>query len=81
MRLGSLLWLSLHDEPTLRRAGTLSAAATARFQKLFHAMLARGIYIAPSAYEVTFVSLAHCEDDLQRFAAALAESVAVAASA
>jgi glutamate-1-semialdehyde 2,1-aminomutase len=79
VRLGSLLWLSLHDEPTLRRAGTLSAVAATRFQKLFHAMLERGIYIAPSAYEVTFVSLAHCEDDLQRFAAALADSLAVAA--
>jgi glutamate-1-semialdehyde 2,1-aminomutase len=79
VRLGSLLWLSLHDEPTLRRAGTLSPAAATRFQKLFHAMLARGIYIAPSAYEVTFISLAHCDDDLQRFAAALAESVAIAA--
>jgi glutamate-1-semialdehyde 2,1-aminomutase len=78
VRLGSLLWLSLHDEPTLRRAGTLSPAASRRFQKLFHAMLERGIYIAPSAYEVLFVSLAHCEDDLQRFAAALAESVKVA---
>jgi glutamate-1-semialdehyde 2,1-aminomutase len=79
VRLGSLLWLSLHDEPTLRRAGTLSPAAATRFKRLFHAMLERGIYIAPSAYEVTFVSLAHCEDDLQRFAAALAESVALAA--
>ena len=76
VRLGSLLWLSLNDEPTLRRAGTLNAAATERFKKLFHAMLDRGIYIAPSAYEVTFVSLAHCDDDLQRFAAALAESIA-----
>jgi glutamate-1-semialdehyde aminotransferase len=38
-------------------------------------MLKRGVYIAPSAYEVLFVSLAHCEDDLQCFAAALAESV------
>jgi glutamate-1-semialdehyde 2,1-aminomutase len=80
VRLGSLLWLSLHEEPTLRRAGTLSPAAATRFQKLFHAMLERGIYIAPSAYEVTFVSLAHCEDDLQRFAAALAESVALASA-
>jgi glutamate-1-semialdehyde 2,1-aminomutase len=77
VRLGSLLWLSLHDEPTLRRAGTLAPAAATRFKRLFHAMLERGIYIAPSAYEVTFVSLAHCEDDLQRFAAALAESVAL----
>jgi len=81
VRLGSLLWLSLHDEPTLRRAGTLTPEAAERFRKIFHAMLARGVYIAPSAYEVTFVSLAHCEDDLQRFAAALAESVAVAAGA
>ncbi|HEX3837929.1 MAG TPA: glutamate-1-semialdehyde 2,1-aminomutase [Steroidobacteraceae bacterium] len=80
VRLGSLLWLSFHDVPTLRRAATLAPEAATRFQRLFHAMLARGIYIAPSAYEVTFVSLAHCDDDLQRFAAALAESVAVAAS-
>jgi glutamate-1-semialdehyde 2,1-aminomutase len=80
VRLGSLLWLSLHDEPTLRRAGTLEPGATQRFQRLFHAMLARGIYIAPSAYEVTFISLAHCDDDLQRFAAALAESVAIASA-
>ena len=78
VRLGSLLWLSLHDEPAPRRAGTLSAVAALRFQKLFHAMLERGIYIAPSAYEVGFVSLAHSEEDLQRFAAALAESLAVA---
>jgi glutamate-1-semialdehyde 2,1-aminomutase len=80
VRLGSLLWLSLHDEPTLRRAGTLSPEAATRFQKLFHAMLARGIYIAPSAYEVIFISLAHGDDDLQRFAAALAASVAIAAA-
>ena len=76
VRLGSLLWLSLHDEKTLRRAATLSAPAAARFRKLFHALLAQGIYIAPSAYEVTFVSLAHGEDDLLRFAAALAVAVA-----
>jgi glutamate-1-semialdehyde 2,1-aminomutase len=79
VRLGSMLWMSLHDKTPLRSAGTLSSEAARRFQKLFHALLERGIYIAPSAYEVMFVSLAHCEDDLQRFAAALAESVAIAA--
>jgi glutamate-1-semialdehyde 2,1-aminomutase len=78
VRLGSLLWLSLHDAAVLRRAGTLAPAAATRFAKIFHGMLARGVYIAPSAYEVTFVSLAHCDDDLQRFATALAESVAEA---
>jgi glutamate-1-semialdehyde 2,1-aminomutase len=78
VRLGSMLWLSLHDTSPLRCAATLSPEAATRFKKLFHALLGRGIYIAPSAYEVLFVSQAHCEDDLQRFAAALTAAVAVA---
>jgi glutamate-1-semialdehyde 2,1-aminomutase len=30
-----------------------------RFRRFFHAMLERGVYLAPSAYEVGFVSAAH----------------------
>jgi glutamate-1-semialdehyde 2,1-aminomutase len=30
-----------------------------RFNAFFHAMLARGVYLAPSAYEAGFVSSAH----------------------
>ena len=30
-----------------------------RFKRFFHAMLARGVYLAPSAYEAGFVSMAH----------------------
>lgn len=30
-----------------------------RFKRFFHAMLARGIYLAPSAYEAGFVSITH----------------------
>ncbi|MGH6609728.1 MAG: glutamate-1-semialdehyde 2,1-aminomutase, partial [Burkholderiaceae bacterium] len=30
-----------------------------RFNRFFHAMLARGVYLAPSAYEAGFVSMAH----------------------
>jgi glutamate-1-semialdehyde aminotransferase len=30
-----------------------------RFYKLFEVMLNKGIYLAPNAYEVGFVSLAH----------------------
>jgi glutamate-1-semialdehyde 2,1-aminomutase len=29
-------------------------------------MLARGIYIAPSAYEAMFVSLAHSKEDIEK---------------
>ncbi len=37
-----------------------------RFKHFFHAMLERGIYLAPSAYEAGFVSAAHSEADLQQ---------------
>jgi len=79
VRLGSLLWLSLHDEGAPRRAASLSAQANERFGRLFHAMLERGVYIAPSAYEALFVSLAHSEDDLERCAMALQGALAAAA--
>jgi glutamate-1-semialdehyde aminotransferase len=42
-------------------------------------MLARGVYLPPSAYEACFLSLAHGSADIARFAQALSESLAVAA--
>ena len=42
-----------------------------RFNRFFHAMLERGIYLAPSAYEAGFVSAAHGAAELElTFAAA-----------
>ena len=40
----------------------------------FHAMLARGVALAPGAYEILFVSLAHSEDDLARTVELAAEA-------
>jgi glutamate-1-semialdehyde 2,1-aminomutase len=36
------------------------------FNRFFHAMLAAGIYLAPSAYEAGFVSSAHGEAEIER---------------
>jgi glutamate-1-semialdehyde 2,1-aminomutase len=36
----------------------------ARFNKLFHGLLDRGVYIAPALYEAGFVSAAHSEADI-----------------
>jgi glutamate-1-semialdehyde 2,1-aminomutase len=44
-------------------AKTADHRAYARF---FHAMLERGVFLAPSGYEAMFVSLAHTEADLAR---------------
>jgi glutamate-1-semialdehyde 2,1-aminomutase len=35
-----------------------------RFNRLFHGLLDRGVYIAPALYEAGFVSAAHSEDDI-----------------
>jgi len=37
-----------------------------RFNRFFHAMLERGVYFAPSAYEAGFVSAAHTAQDIER---------------
>ena len=38
---------------------------TARFNQFFHGMLKEGIYLAPSAFEAAFMSIAHSEQDIQ----------------
>lgn len=75
VRQGSLVWLAFHDGATPRTAITLEKQASAQFAALFHAMLARGIYLPPSPYEVCFLSLAHTEADLEQFVAALREAL------
>jgi len=80
VRQGSLFWFALHEGPAPRAAITLSEQASARFAALFHAMLARGVYLPPSPYEVCFLSLAHETHDLEQFSSALRESLAVAGS-
>ncbi len=46
------------------------AAATAAdipaFRRFFHAMLARGVYLAPSAFEAGFVSSAHGQSEIEQ---------------
>jgi glutamate-1-semialdehyde 2,1-aminomutase len=58
-----------------------TASDTAAFNVFFHAMLDRGVYLAPSAYEAWFVSLAHTDDVIAETIDAAEESLeAVAAS-
>jgi glutamate-1-semialdehyde 2,1-aminomutase len=76
VRAGSLLWMSFHESGAPRSAAALSEKSSARFAALFHAMLARGVYLPPSAYEACFLSLAHTSADIQQLARALRESLA-----
>ncbi|MFT5574029.1 MAG: glutamate-1-semialdehyde 2,1-aminomutase [Cryomorphaceae bacterium] len=44
-------------------AGSVACDAE-RFNKFFHGMLERGVYLAPSSFEAGFVSIAHSENDI-----------------
>jgi len=46
------------------------------FNRFFHAMLERGVYLAPSAYEAGFVSAAHSDADIAATLAAARDSFA-----
>jgi glutamate-1-semialdehyde 2,1-aminomutase len=48
----------------------------AAYAKLFHALLDRGVALAPGAYEVMFPGLAHTDDVLGDVGAAVSEAVA-----
>src|SRR5450432_48097 len=46
-----------------------------RFNRFFHAMLGRGVYLAPALYEAGFVSAAHSPDDIAATVTAAAASL------
>jgi len=76
VRAGSLFWMSFHDAAAPRTAESMSSKAVARYGALFHAMLDRGVYLPPSAYEACFLSLAHTSADVEQLTRALRESLA-----
>ena len=55
-------------------AGTM-ATDKERFNRFFHAMLDRGVYLAPALYEAGFVSAAHTADDISATVAAAREAL------
>src|SRR3974390_1770913 len=74
-RVGSIFWIC-HSKAgpaaaPMRTIRAFPADAAASFAPLFHALLARGIYLAPSAFEVGFLSAAHSEQDVDVLAEAV----------
>lgn len=60
IRYGSLFW-PVPTKKKLTKITELPQNLNERFYKLFELMLNKGIYLAPNAYEVGFVSLSHDE--------------------
>lgn len=53
---------------------TVMATDKERFNRFFHGMLDRGVYLAPALYEAGFVSAAHSSDDIAATLAAAREA-------
>jgi glutamate-1-semialdehyde 2,1-aminomutase len=64
-RVGSLM-SCFFTEGRVRNFADVRATDIKRFKRFFAEMLRQGIYLAPSAYEAMFVSLAHSKKDIER---------------
>ncbi len=70
---GGMFGLFFTDTEKVRTFSESAACDVDRFNRFFHAMLERGVYLAPSSFEAGFVSAAHSENDI-------ADTIDIAAS-
>ncbi len=73
-QVGGMFGLFFTDEDKVTRYRQVTQCNIERFNRFFHGLLDRGVYMAPSAFEAGFVSNAHTDDDI---AATLAAAKAV----
>lgn len=70
-REGSIFWIVSgareRPDPVVRAPSKIPAPHKERFARVFHALLEEGFYLAPSAFEVGFLSTAHTEAHLSSF--------------
>ncbi len=74
-RVGSM-WTLFFGVERVRGAVDIPRIDTTRFGKFFHGMLARGVYLPPSAFEAAFISLAHSDADIEATVRAADETLA-----
>ncbi len=75
-RIASLFWMALQPEAP-RSFGAIDAAGVPHYGALHGELLERGVYLAPSAYEVGFLSAAHSDADIDITLDAFDQALAV----
>lgn len=75
-RVGSMFTTFFTNEPVTDWTSA-SKSSRERYGKFFHAMLERGVYLAPSQFEAGFIGLAHTDELLDRTIEAASESFAL----
>jgi len=77
-QVGSMFGLYFTERREIRTFADVMASDGERFKRFFHAMLDRGVYLAPSAYEAGFVSSLHGEPEIAATIAAAREAFVAA---
>ncbi len=72
-RVGSMMCVFFTSGPVTDEASAKRSDVQS-FATYFRAMLARGVYLAPSQFEAGFVSLAHSDEDIERTVSAAHEA-------
>ena len=75
-RVGAMFGIFFTEAQRVQNFAQATACDQAAFRRFFHAMLERGVYLAPSAFEAGFVSAAHSDADIDATLAAAAEAFA-----
>lgn len=73
VRLGSIFWMAFQEGNPPRCSADVSDGAAEIYGKMFRHLLSSGISLAPSAYEVGFLSLSHTRDHVDALTAAVSE--------
>ncbi|AWC92550.1 TPA: glutamate-1-semialdehyde 2,1-aminomutase [Morganella morganii subsp. morganii] len=63
---GGMFGLFFTDAPAVTCYQDVMNCDVERFKKFFHLMLQQGIYLAPSAFEAGFMSVAHSDEDIRK---------------
>jgi glutamate-1-semialdehyde 2,1-aminomutase len=64
-RVGGMFGVFFTEAPQVTNYAQATACNQAQFRAFFHAMLELGVYLAPSAFEAGFVSIAHEGPEIQ----------------
>ena len=75
-QIGGMFGYFFSDQKIISHFEQVTACNMDQFRKFYHGMLSEGIYLAPSAYETGFMSIAHSQQQLDQTINAAAKVLA-----